>query len=99
MSNSSRIGIDFIVVSALFYIKNRLFQMRRAHLIGLVPEEMDFLKTFVLDVLQGISFVPTVGESVKGYLTSDGVCQAVIWKLFLKSLHESSPVSVFLEER
>lgn len=75
MSNGPGITIDFIVISALFYIsENPLVQTQQANLISLVPEEMYFLKTFVFNMFQGKSLIPPIGKHIKRYLTPDGVC-------------------------
>jgi hypothetical protein len=60
---------------------------------------MNFLETFVFDMFQGISFIPPIRENIKGYLTSDRVREAVIWKLLLQSLYESSPIPIFLKKQ
>lgn len=68
MSDSSRVLIDLIVVSTF---------------IGLVTEEVDLFKSFVLDVAQGVRLIPAVGEDIEADLSSDGVCQTKVGELLL----------------
>jgi len=57
---------------------------------------VDLLEPFVLNVSKCVSFIPTRGEDVKGYLTADRVCKIVVCKFFFEDFDESGTEAVFL---
>ena len=61
------------------------------YLVCLVTEEMDFLEALVLDVAQAIGLVPTGGEDIKRYLSTDGKGEVIVGELLLQDFHEGSP--------
>ena len=42
------------------------------HLVCLVAEEVNFGEALVLDSFKSVGLVPSVGEDVEGYLTTNG---------------------------
>lgn len=65
-------------------------------LVGFIAEEMDFGEALVLDVVQGIGFVPTVRENIKRDLPSDRKGQPIISKLLPEDPDEFFSDSFFL---
>ena len=65
-------------------------------LVGFIAEEMDFGEGLVLDVVQGIGFVPTVRENIKRDLPSDRKGQPIISKLLPEDLDKFFSDSFFL---
>ena len=68
----------------------------QAHQVGLVPEEMDLREPFVFNVSESVSLIPTMGENVKGQLSTDRVCQGIVGEFLFEDLHESGSYTVFL---
>lgn len=68
--------------------------------MSLVPEEVDLFESLVLNKPQTITFVPPVGENIKGDLTTnrEGQVEIEIFgpTLFAKLLNECSADLVFL---
>lgn len=99
MPDGARIGVYFIVVSALRVEESgsqRSVDPVRAHLVGLVPEEMYFFKALVCDVLQGVGLVPSVGEDVERDLPADGVGEPVVGEFILQDFDERGSEPVLL---
>lgn len=80
MPNRARVGIDFIVVSSLHFRRAPVIieifttlgrDKCGTHLVGLVAEEMDRREAFILYVPECIRLVPSSGEDVEGYLSSN----------------------------
>lgn len=63
-------------------------KLRYTHRICLVPDEVDLLKTFILDVLECIGLVPAPREDVERDLAADGVREVVFREFFLEDLDE-----------
>jgi hypothetical protein len=58
------------------------------YLVGFIPKEMNFGEALILNVVQGIGFVPTVRENIKRDLPSDRKGQPIISKILLKNVDE-----------
>ena len=69
MADGAGIFVDLVVIPAL---------------VGLVSKEVDLFEALRLDVSQCVRFVPSHGEDIKGYLATDGECEAVIRELGLE---------------
>ncbi len=54
-----------------------------------ISEKVYFL--IILQKLQAVCFVPSVGEHIKGYLSSNGVGKPNIWELLLQSINKVLP--------
>lgn len=74
MTNGSRIGEDFVVISTLpsgremvAYTGAELY----THLVSFVAKEMGFRETLILDVIECVCLVPAVREDVEGDLPPD----------------------------
>lgn len=87
MTYRSLVTVDFPVISTLEC---------------LVAEEVDGVvldtrtRLFSFYVLEAVSLIPPSGENVKGDLTSNGVCEAIVWELLLQCIDQVLSNVVFL---
>lgn len=48
------------------------------YFVCFIAKEVDFLELLVLDKLEGIRLVPSIGEYIEGYLATNRECQAIV---------------------
>ena len=65
-------------------------------LIGFVPKEMDFLKTFILNVFERKCLVPPVWKDVERDLTTNRVSEAQVRKFLFQILNKLGSKTAFL---
>jgi hypothetical protein len=58
------------------------------NLVGLIAEEMNFLKLLVFDVAQAVCLVPAMREDIKRDLTADRVGETIVGELLLQCLNK-----------
>jgi len=81
MADGSGVSEDLVVVAAR---------------IRLVSDEVDLLKTFILNVLECIGLVPAPREDVERDLAADGIREVVFREFFLEDLDEFAANLVLL---
>jgi hypothetical protein len=67
-------------------------------LVSLVTKEVDVGESFVLDVTQAVSLVPSSGEDIERDLSTDGVGQVKVGESSLQVFNKLLAKSTFLKE-
>ena len=101
VSDCPRVGENLVIVTSLYHtvelderghIKNDIYLER------LISEEVDLFESFILDVSERVSFVPTMWESVKRDLAANGKRQAIVYKFLLQDLDKGCSHTMDLEK-